>query len=365
MKDALDMCLSGVWGASLSALAAGPAGLVTVDAEGIFTKVNDAFCNLLGYSRDELIGKAFNAVSHPDDWEKGLVSLKQLVVDGAEAISLQKRYITKTNQVIYVALYTTRLVDQQGGVFFLSQVTDRTGEVMTARLVKSHVASIKEFADICAHQLKAPQRTILGMAESLKEDAADRLTEEEKSYIDFIIMKAEFMQEIIDTVRSLTEISVGAETLVDVDVGEALLEAWSDVAVSRRGKVRIGTGLGSIRGNKTMLVQVFGNIMDNALKFNTSDEPEVSVTTTIHLPIVRMSFTDNGVGMPPHVVERMFGTFYRGNASFPGHGIGGAVVKSMVEAMGGAIEVESAEGSGTCVSIDLFMGSINAWEVSS
>ncbi len=351
--------------ASLSALAAGPAGLVTVDAKGVFEKVNDAFCDLLGYSREELLGRSFNAITHPADWEKGSALLKQLIAGGRKSVSIEKRYITKTNQVLDVVLHTTRLVDQHGTIQFLTQVTDRTCAVATARLAKSHAASIKEFADICAHQLKAPQRTILGMAESLREDAADRLTEEEKSYIDFIIMKAEFMQEIIDTVRSLTEISVGAETLVDVDVGEALLEAWSDVAVSRRGKVRIGTGLGSIRGNKTMLVQVFGNIMDNALKFNTTAEPEVVVTTAVEFPIVRMSFTDNGVGMPAHVIERMFSTFYRGNPSFPGHGIGGAVVKSMVEAMSGAIEVVSVEGQGTCVSIDLFMGSVNAWKVSS
>jgi signal transduction histidine kinase len=104
------------------------------------------------------------------------------------------------------------------------------------------------------------------------------------------------------------------------------------------------------------LVQALVNLFDNALKFHSSERPaQVLVTAQPKDGLVRISVADNGVGIAPQHLERIFGVFERLHTidAFPGTGVGLAIVKRSVERMGGAVGVQSTLGQGSTFWLEL------------
>jgi light-regulated signal transduction histidine kinase (bacteriophytochrome) len=140
---------------------------------------------------------------------------------------------------------------------------------------------------------------------------------------------------------------------VPTDTGEALETARADLreAIEESGaRVVVTTGrLPVVAGDKTQLTQLFQNLIANAIKFRSDEEPRVEIAARRREGEWLFSVRDNGIGMDPYHAERIFVIFGRlhRNTEYPGTGIGLAMCKKIVERHGGRIWVESLPGEGS------------------
>ncbi|MBL8376925.1 MAG: GAF domain-containing protein [Burkholderiales bacterium] len=235
------------------------------------------------------------------------------------------------------------------------RVAERTAELSQAN------QALEAFSYTVAHDLRAPLRAIDGYARLLIEDASERLTEAMLRDLETIRRTALRMAGLIDglldfsrlarepaarstvSMRSLAE-SVAAEILADPAGG-----------AQRRPRIRVGT-LPEVMGDMAMLRQVWSNLIGNAVKFSaTTLEPEVTIDCAGVGDEHVFSVRDNGVGFDDRYADKLFGVFQRlhSQTSFPGTGVGLAIVQRIIERHGGRVFAESRPGQGATFSFTL------------
>ncbi len=117
-----------------------PNGMVVLDLEGRYTRVNDAFCHLLGYQRDDLIGRGFNELTYPDDQQKGSAALTDLVEGRRDTASLQKRYRHRDGHPLWVLIRVNAVPGPDGRTAFLVSQCEEIGNGRMAEADLAHLA---------------------------------------------------------------------------------------------------------------------------------------------------------------------------------------------------------------------------------
>jgi PAS domain S-box-containing protein len=225
----------------------------------------------------------------------------------------------------------------------------------TARL-RDSLAEMESMSYSITHDMRAPLRAIQSFAGILELEVGPQLSEEHRSYLATMSSAAARMDALIRDV-----LTYSATVRRDLPIGPvdvlALLKSLVATYPAFRAPaadVRIAPGIPQVMGNIALLTQCFSNILSNAIRFGKPGEVpriEVSGHRTDHH--VRISFQDNGVGIPEHLHQKIFGIFQRLSSSHEGTGIGLAIVRKAAERMGGSVSVDSVEGQGSAFHIDL------------
>jgi signal transduction histidine kinase len=253
----------------------------------------------------------------------------------------------------------------------LEQIARRDGELETARatlerrveertralqrqtdeLTRSN-ADLEQFAYVASHDLQEPLRMVASYTQLLAEHAKDRLDRDAHEYIEYAVDGAVRMQSLISDLLAYSRVTragmKGPALLATDDVVDKARRNLQ-VAIAESGARVTQDPLPPIRGNPTQLVQLFQNLIGNAIKFRGERPPEVHVGAVRRDDAVEFSVRDNGIGFDPKYAPKIFVIFRRLHArgKYPGTGIGLAVCKKIVEHHGGRIWVESAPGVGT------------------
>ena len=210
--------------------------------------------------------------------------------------------------------------------------------------------ALEQFAYVVSHDLQAPIRAISGYAAVLRDEVGAAPGEAGRDIVDRIEASARHMG---DLVRDLVEYgrvgSRGAE-FRPVPLDQALDRALSNLAgelEAQKAEVQ-REPLPTVQGDEVQLVQLFQNLIANAIKFHGAAPPRVRVSALREGRDWAISVADNGIGIPPEFHERVFRVFERLHAgtTYPGTGIGLATCKRVVERHGGTIHVDSHEGAG-------------------
>lgn len=234
----------------------------------------------------------------------------------------------------------------------LSGLENRVAE-RTRELAETN-AELESFARTVSHDLRAPLRAMEGFAAALAEDYGHQIDEEGQEFIQHIIDSAKRLDGMVADLLAYsrlgrTELRVTSIALNDI-VSEALNRLSSETA-SRNAKLHVESGMPSITGHKSTLVQVVTNLISNAVKFVPQEiQPEVKVWAESQPDgYVRLTVQDNGIGIDPAYQQRIFQVFERlhGIESYPGTGIGLAIVARACERLGGSYGMESQPGSGS------------------
>jgi signal transduction histidine kinase len=221
---------------------------------------------------------------------------------------------------------------------------------------------LNAFAYSVSHDLRAPLRAVQGMSAALKEDFNDSLDPGAKEYLERIIGASARMDTLISDLLQYSRVSRTEVEMLPVDLGEVVEEARLAVAssISESGaKVDISLPPMKVMAHKILLVQVFANLLGNALKFVPQGRsPEVRVTAESLNKTARISVADNGIGIAPEYQEKIWRIFERlhSAAEYPGTGIGLAIVQRAVSRMNGRIGLESTPGKGSTFWIELPLG---------
>ncbi|MDX1567943.1 MAG: response regulator, partial [Longimicrobiales bacterium] len=219
-------------------------------------------------------------------------------------------------------------------------------EAKTRNLKRAN-QELESFAYTVSHDLRAPLRTMEGFAHVLLADFGDELSPEAKGYVRRIIDSGRTAEQLIQDLLDYSTLSLQEVTLEPVELSEVVeraLEGLSADLEASDAEIRVEDPLPSARGHAPTLVQVVTNLLANAVKFVPETvTPVVVVRAESFGEHVRLWVEDNGMGIPPDKLDRIFRVFERlaESGDRPGTGIGLAIVRRGMERMGGSAGAES------------------------
>jgi signal transduction histidine kinase len=210
---------------------------------------------------------------------------------------------------------------------------------------------LEQFAYVASHDLQEPLRMVASYTQLLGKRYKDKLDREAGEYIGFAVDGVNRMQALIRDLLNLSRVGSGEKSFETLDclevLGEALL--MLERSISERRAIITYTPLPKLQADRGQLVQLFQNLIDNAIKYCPNDTPSVHIAANRTGRSWTFSLKDNGIGIAPENFQRIFEIFKRLHThdEYPGTGIGLALCKKIAERHGGRIWVESEVGQGT------------------
>jgi len=299
------------------------------------------------------------------------------------AEELEQRVAERTAELQTKLEYIEQLNDALANMLEDLQRANRRTEEAARQLAETN-AELESFAYSVSHDLRAPLRAMQGFANALLEDYGDRLDDTGRDYAGRIVAAAQRMDALIDDLLTYSRMSRADVPLRPVSVDEAVAEALVtlEAEIEKRGAdITVESPLPEVLAHHGMLVQVVVNLLTNAIKFvEPGVQPRVRIwaegpgsvergawsvgaggqgsnpKSAIQNPkSVRLWVEDNGIGIVPAQQERIFRVFERlhGIETYPGTGIGLAIVRKGVERMGGRAGIESQIGQGSRFWVEL------------
>jgi light-regulated signal transduction histidine kinase (bacteriophytochrome) len=210
---------------------------------------------------------------------------------------------------------------------------------------------LEQLAYVASHDLQEPLRMVASYLQLLEKKYQGQLDADAHEYIEFAVDGAKRMQSLINDLLTYSRIGVAASPLRPTDSTAAVDTALRLLRIAvAESAARIEYGeLPVVMGDEDQLVQLFQNLIANAIKFRSGPGPRIVVSAEAEDGYWRFSVQDNGIGIGKDYFDRIFVMFQRlhSRSAYPGTGIGLAICKKIVERHGGRIWVESEPGQGT------------------
>jgi len=234
----------------------------------------------------------------------------------------------------------------------------------TSQALEEANTELESFAYSAAHDLKAPLRAIEGYSQAVLDDFGHRLDEEGRNYVNRITGVCHRMAGLIDDLLAYSHLSQREIRVKPIELAPLIdkaLENLENRIKESSGMVEVDAPLPMVRANRSILLQLVENLISNALTFVAPGvEPKVKIWTHLEDGMVRLCVDDNGIGIGEEDRGRIFQVFERlhGIETYPGTGIGLAIVRRGVEKMGGRVGLESESGKGSTFWIELPEGTM-------
>lgn len=219
----------------------------------------------------------------------------------------------------------------------------------TRRLQESN-RQLEEFTHVVSHDLKEPLRTMAAFSQYLIEDYSAQLDEEARDHLNRINRSSLRMRNLIDDLLRLSSIGTRQETLEKVHLSDVFEQLKEDLKARLENvSLQLPKAMPILMVNRTRMVELFGNLISNAIKYNDKPEKHVEVGWTQQAGFYRFHVRDNGIGIEERYLEKIFELFERLNPrdDYDSTGAGLAICKRIVEEYGGRIWVESKVGEGS------------------
>jgi PAS domain S-box-containing protein len=336
------------------------ASLTITDKNGMIIYVNQAFLNLWRYTtKEDAIGKSFTSIfANPADATSVLAALaahgtwegefQAKKADGGSFVS--RGFVTNMYDNVrkLIGFQSTNL-----DVTPMREV-ERQLNAVNANLLRSN-QELEQFAYVASHDLQEPLRMVSSFTQLLAQRYGDKLDQDAKDFIGFAVDGANRMQQLIQDLLAYARITTRGQPPVPIDSHDALGFAIRDlqVTIQETGALVTNDELPWILADQSQIVEVFQNLIGNAIKFHKPDElPRVHLGAEPNAEdpgFWTFKVADNGIGIDQRHFNRIFMIFQRlhGKKDYPGTGIGLATCKRIVERHGGKIWMESEVGKGT------------------
>ncbi|NEU75762.1 PAS domain-containing protein [Hassallia byssoidea VB512170] len=317
---------------------------------------------------------------HPEDLPK-VEALVQASVKNQQDFHAEYRVVCSDNSLHWVTAFGRFQRDAENRpirmVGVLSDITERKqteakiiqlNETLEQRVLERTTQleeaneELQAFAYSVSHDLRAPLRAMQGFAEALLEDYEDILDELGKEYATRIVTSAQRLENLIQDLLAYSRLSRSDLQLKVIDLTTIMSEAMTQLEAEieqTQAQVNIQSPLPKAIAHRATLVQVITNLLTNAMKFvDDGVSPQIKVWAEIHGECVRLWVEDNGIGIAREHQKRIFRVFERlhGMETYPGTGIGLAIVRKGIDRMGGCVGVESQLGQGSRFWIELRRG---------
>ncbi len=231
-------------------------------------------------------------------------------------------------------------------------------EKMVADLSRSN-HELERFAYGCCHDMSEPLRGMVSMAHLLVKHNEDALDETSQEYLQHIIKGANRLQRLIQDILIYSKVGTKGITQESVSIQDVVKEIKSIYSVQLlENKLVIEESFlpNCVWGNRVQIIQVFQNLIENAIKFQSSETPKISITSDAYDEhFWRYSIKDNGIGIEEEYFEDVFVVFKRlhGRQNYQGSGIGLSLCQKIIEAHGGKIWISANSDAGSTIHFTL------------
>ncbi|HKN77493.1 MAG TPA: PAS domain S-box protein [Candidatus Acidoferrum sp.] len=342
-------------------LEAAPDAMVVVNQRGEIVLLNVQAEKQFGYSRDELVGQKVKNII-PEGFAERLVAdalrsvedaLAQQIGTGIELVARRKN---KSEFPIEIMLSP---LESAEGILVTAAVRDITTRKKAEANLLNKMEELNrsneelgQFAYIASHDLQEPLRMVASYTQLLSRRYKGKLDSDADEFIAFAVDGAGRMQRLIQDLLAYSRVGTKGKDLLDISSEEALQQALINLrgAIQEKGALVTHGPLPTVFADEMQLIQLFQNLIGNAIKYQNPGVPEVHISAGMNGGKKwTFSVKDNGLGIDPQYFEKIFGMFQRlhKREEFAGTGIGLAICKKIVERHGGSISVESQPGQGS------------------
>ncbi|MFL5822933.1 MAG: ATP-binding protein [Solirubrobacteraceae bacterium] len=310
----------------------------------VVASADPVFASLLGTTTACLVGRPLEELTDPDSPAVGQARLAALL-DGSSATYQVARIMEASTAAVELTVSLLPLPDKPGHTAVI-QARDVTRQREAEKAARDSLSELERsnreleaFASVAAHDLAAPLRVVVGYAEMLAQ-GDEELNPQMAELLDKVASTSRRMQAQVDGLMMLARMEGEELTSGGYDIGalvQEALDSLKDEVERLRATIDVGQ-LPTAVCNATGIIQVFGNLLSNALKYG-GERPWVSVEATRQSGAWQFTVADRGIGLPDRAEGQLFELFERGGTPgrVPGAGIGLAVCRRIVERHGGKI----------------------------
>ena len=300
----------------------GPLGIAMtyLTGSGRFINVNSAFCNMLGYAEEELKKLTFSDVTYPDDRDKDIQALRQLLDGQIQKHITEKRYLKKNGEMIWCNRYLTKICSEEGkAAYALSMIEDITERKNTedilkkvnVKLTKSNAEKDKFFS-VIAHDLKSPFFGFLGLTHDFAKNAGN-ISPKDLAYMGSTMYhSADNLFKLLQNLLEWAQLQSGLIKLEPKNVSLTNLinkniETINDRCVHKGISIINNVSKPvQVYADKDMINSVLLNLLSNAVKF-TNKNGSVTINALPSLnQMIQVSVSDTGIGIPLNLIDKLF-----------------------------------------------------------
>lgn len=358
-----------------------PTGNAQVDPHtGRYWRINSKFCEMLGYTREELLNMAFPDVTHPDDIAADSEQFKRLVNGESPVYNRIKRYVRKNGQILWGHTSVALIRDQNGkilntiGIVQDISVQKNAEEERDRLLIRERQARLEaeealrareEFMSIAGHELRTPLTPLKLQVEILRNLLLKHIPPETKGRSNLVTLfnnseqQIDRLSKLVEDLLDVSRISLGHLKLnpEETDLSELLTSILQRYEAQFKQAACAVEFFGAEKvvgqWDRLRVEQVLINLLINASKYGAGKP--IIVTVTKEAEEAKVTIQDFGIGIAQEDQERIFGRFERAVSvrNFGGFGLGLFISLQIVHAHGGKIEVASKIGSGSTFTLIL------------
>ena len=358
-------------------------GMALLSPEGKWVDVNKVICYITRYTKEELLQLTFQDITYPDDLDVDVGLVKQMLKREISNYSLEKRYITKDNRIIWVLL-TVSLVCNSDGTprFFIAQVVDITRrkeladensrknmelEATRASLIE-RINQMDALNHIVAHNLRGPVGNINMLSTALiAHQKGGQFAEDNPLSSAFTLEEglhhiednSAALMESLATLLEVTQIKLNHDIQYDdcnvAEMVKGIENQLQALIYEKHAQINIAAGLPIVHYPKIYLESIFYNFISNALKYSShSRNPVIDISTAMVNDKVQLTVKDNGLGIDMEKYgKKLFKLNQIFHEGYDSKGVGLYITKTQVESLGGNIKVKSAPDAGAEFTVTL------------
>ena len=342
-------------------------GIVSIDGNGAIETFNLAAERLFGYPAGEVLGKNVSMLMPSPYHEEHDSYIERYRTTGeAKIIGIGREVVGRrkdaTTFPLELGVSEMWIGKRQKFTAILRDITERkawearlsslnqTLDARAKELTRSNL-DLEQFAYSASHDLREPLRGIKGCLQLLEMRYEDRLDAKAHEFISHSINGAARLDALIEGLLDYSRIGTHGSNIVRADCATIVNRVLANLkpTIEKTGAIVRVDGLPTIECDTTQMLQLFQNLLGNALKYHREDPRQIHISAQHADHGWRFSLQDNGMGIDMKFADRIFVIFQRlhGQAKYPGTGIGLAICKRIVERHGGIIWVESEPGKGS------------------
>ena len=334
------------------------APIIVWNSQYSITRFNQAFEKLTGRAADAVIGQSLEILFPQSQVETSMeIISKTQSGERWESVEIQINHVDGSIRTVLWNSATVFAMDGITPVATIAQGQDITARKRAEEQVQRAMADLErsnkeleQFAYVASHDLQEPLRMVSSYTQLLAQRYENQLDDKAKKYIDYAVDGAVRMQTLINDLLAYSRLNTQGKTFEWIDSHAALGEALKNITglIKEKKALVINDDLPIVQADSSQLIQLFQNLIGNAIKFRSVEPPRIWVSAIDFSDEWRFAVKDNGIGINAEYAEKVFIIFQRlhTRSEYPGTGIGLAICKRIVERHGGRIWFESEKDNG-------------------
>lgn len=335
-------------------------GAIATNEQGKISRINDQALKILGYTYEEAIGEWFQKIIIALDEHGNTIDLMNRPITRAilsgKPVSTKMFYKPKTGKPIPVAVTVAPII--------LNGIPNGAVEVFRDITREYEVDAMKsEFISLASHQLRTPLTAISTYTHMLLQGFKGPVSDEQRDFLETILASSDRMNELIDTLLTVSRLESGAVTvnLTEVNISALLRnikqELWPLAKTKLQSlEIELPPEKVNAQTDALLLTEICTNLMSNAIKY-TPKEGHIDIKLRENVHNITIIIKDTGYGIPKDLQSRVFTKFFRApnilKEEAVGTGLGLYMVKELTESLGGKITFKSRENHGTTFTVVL------------